>query len=377
MSAATESTDVAKATQDVKPIALWVVPVADLGGVARHVLDVFRTGMTKYRLVLFCPEGLLAERVRELGGAVITGGFGPDYGFAKSAMSLRGVIKSLKPAIVHSHLAYADFVAAAVLAADRTVKLVSTEHGIAGNDLVYHGSELKSRSRALMHSARLRRFDALIAVSEATRTAMQEKWRPSKPIQVIRNGVDPANVSFEDAIKLESRSAYRVLSLSRLAPEKGLNELVSAFEVLLQEHSEATLTIAGTGPLEEDLKREVAKRGLGQKVSFPGFVSAEKAILEHDVLVQLSVWENCSYTILDALAAQLGVVATPVGGNPEIVSSEYLAAASDSKKVAQLISKQLKDRSDRAQLPEEWPSVAEMKSELEKSYSDLYREVAV
>ena len=78
--------------------------------------------------------------------------------------------------MVHSHLSYADLVAAA--AVPRRVALVTTEHGIAADDRVYHGSAAKSAVMARAHTLRLRRFDAVIAVSNATKRAMADKWHP-------------------------------------------------------------------------------------------------------------------------------------------------------------------------------------------------------
>ena len=51
----------------------------------------------------------------------------------------------------------------------------------------------------------------------------------------------------------------------------------------------------------------------------PGFVDPDRAMAEHDVLAMLSVWENCSYALLDAAGRGMGVVASDVGGNPEIL----------------------------------------------------------
>jgi len=84
---------------------LWVVPVPDFGGVARHVLDVARTGIPGYRLVVCAPEGKLTERLRELNIPVHAVPFGPSRGFRTSFASLAHVIEREKPAIVHSHLA--------------------------------------------------------------------------------------------------------------------------------------------------------------------------------------------------------------------------------------------------------------------------------
>ncbi|HEX7373526.1 MAG TPA: glycosyltransferase family 4 protein [Steroidobacteraceae bacterium] len=295
------------------PLALWVVAVPDLGGVARHVLDAARAGVPGYRLMVVCPEGPLAATLRAQGCAVVTAPISPADPLPQGIAALRRTIRSLRPAVVHSHLAYSDFVAAGA-AVGSGARLVTTEHGIAGDDLVYHGTALRSRVMAAAHHVRLRRFDALIAVSEATLEAVRTKWRPTARLRiwVIPNGVDVPARAYEPV-----PGRFHVVSLARLAPEKGLTDLVEAFALVRAARPEATLTLAGEGPLRADLERKVADLGLANAVSLPGYVDAAGLLASADVLAQLSVWENCSYSLLDALAAGLTAVATPFGGNQE------------------------------------------------------------
>lgn len=349
--------------------ALWVVPVPDLGGVARHVLDVARVGLPGWRLVVLCPEGPLAERLRELGSAVIAVPFGPSVGFTNSVSALRTNILRLRPDVVHSHLAYADVVAAAAVLGLES-KLVTTEHGIAGDDAVYHASAWKSRLKALMHRIRLRRADAVIAVSEATKNAMLTKWKPRQTIAVIPNGVDGQEIRRRvDELRLTSRddSGLRILSLSRLAPEKGLDILLRAFALVLEQNTEARLTVAGEGPDRSSLEALANKLGISGAVDFPGFVEPLAAMSNADVLVQLSVWENCSYTLLDAVCAGIGVVATDVGGNPEIVPFSALVGESSPGAVARSILTQAV-RQQTSSLEHVWISVPEMAARVSAVY---------
>ncbi|MDY6054799.1 MAG: glycosyltransferase [Micrococcus sp.] len=308
------------------PLTLWCVPVPDLGGVARHVLDVAGVGLPGLRLAVLCPEGPLAERLRERGAAVFTGPFGPDAGLAASVRTLRRLVRTLRPAAVHTHLAYADLAAAAALASDRRTALISTEHGIAPDDTLYN-SAAAARVKNLAHRARLRRTDLVIAVAQSTADVLAAKWRPAAPVRVIRNGVDVAAVR---AAAVGERRApgegLRVLSLSRLSPEKRLDRLVEAFAGLHAQDPAARLTLAGSGPLAADLRAQADALGLGDAVTLPGHVDPWPAMAEHDVLVQLSAWENLSYTLLDAAAAGLPAVATDVGGNGEILPAERLVA---------------------------------------------------
>ncbi|WP_223246428.1 glycosyltransferase [Micrococcus luteus] len=313
------------ATTTPAPLTLWVVPVADLGGVARHVLDVARVGLPGLRLAVLCPEGPLAERLREQGAAVFTGDVGPDAGLAASVRTLRRTVRTLRPAVVHTHLAYADLVAGMVLAADRRTGLVSTEHGIAPEDALYNANAAVARAKNLAHRARLRRTDLVIAVAQSTADVLAAKWAPPGPVRVIRNGVDVEAVRAAAAGPRRTLGeGLRVLSLARLAPEKNLDRLVAALPGLLEADPQARLTLAGTGPLAAALRAQTEDLGVADAVDLPGFVEPWGTMAEHDVLVQLSAWENLSYTLLDAAAAGLPAVATDVGGNGEILPPERL-----------------------------------------------------
>lgn len=343
------------------PTALWVVPVADLGGVARHVLDVARVGVPGWRVVVACPEGPLADALRALGAPVLTGALGPTARTARSVRTLRRAVRTLRPAVVHSHLAHADLTAA-LATAGLPLRLVSTEHGIAADDLVYHGSRARATVKAAAHRARLTRFDALIAVSQATAEAMRAKWYLRRPIVVLPNGVDAP------ATPPARTPGLRVASIARLAPEKRLEALLDAFALLRADHPEATLTVAGTGPLLAALQAQAGALGLGDAVTFPGHVDAAALLARTDVLAQLSVWENCSYSLLDAVAAGRGVVATPVGGNPELLPARCLVDADRPADVARALAVQCLDPDARPALPGGWPTVATMTAGIARVY---------
>lgn len=349
------------------PIALWAVPVADLGGVARHVLDVARTGIPDTRLVVLCPPGPLATALRDIGIPVLLEDFGPEAGLRSSVRSLHHAVAKLRPAVLHTHLAYADLVAALAVPISWPVRLVSTEHGIAAphQDAVYHGTALESRLMSAVHAVRCERFDALIAVSEATAQAMEAAWHPRRLIEVIPNGVDlPSTLP-------EQTPGLRLLSLARLAPEKQIGELLKAFSLVHRDHPEATLTVAGVGPLLEDLRSSAEVLGISGVVSFPGFLDATEALATHDVLAQLSVWENCSYALLDAVRAGLGVVATPAGGNPEILPPQCLVKANDLQGLASALYTQGTDLSQRPALSS-WPNVRTMTRHIQMVYRGCF-----
>ena len=365
------------------PVALHCVPVPEFGGVARHISDLAEAGLPGYHLVILCPAGALSARLKELGADVREADFGTGAGFAASLRTLDTLIDDLKPAIVHSHLAYADVVAAAAVNLRKARKLVrrgtyvptlfTTEHGIAGDDAVYHGASWRSRLMETVHRVRLWGTDGKIAVSRSTADQMSRKWG-ARGVDVVYNGIDVAETF--DAVaahRVEAgEGALRVLSLSRLAPEKGLDILVEAFARVHEQVPAATLEIAGAGELKDALTRQVAELGLEKAVTFPGFVDPIEAMGRADVLVQLSVWENCSYTLLDAKAAGLKVVATAVGGNPEILDGSELVPSLNQmnrKAAVAAVAQKILEAKESFDEPLNWVSTTDMGQQT----VDLYR----
>ncbi|VXC42742.1 glycosyltransferase family 4 protein [Pseudoclavibacter sp. 8L] len=335
-----------------------MIPVADLGGVARHVLDVAEEGIPGFELVVLCPEGPLVDRLRAVGARLAVGRIGPDAGLSRSIRTLRSAARRLGPAVVHSHLAYADVVVAATPLPAGTAR-VTSEHGIAGEDSIYHGSSWKSQLMARVHGARLRRFEGVIAVSEATKRAMLAKWGPKQEVHVVYNGVDQLPVR-----PARASDSLRVLALARLSPEKRIPQLIDAFARVHAQRADARLTIAGVGALDAELRRRVSDLGLADAVDFPGFVDPDAAMAEADVLAQLSVWENCSYSLLDAANRGMRVVASSVGGNPEIVAEAGLVDADDVAQVARVLLD-----SDAVTTLDDWPSVSDMTAAIAGVYA--------
>lgn len=341
-------------------LALWVAPVSNLAGVARHILDVARVGIPGWRLEVAAPEGPLLDELRALDVPVHP--IALDTNPAAGVRTLRNLVEELKPQIVHSHLARADFLVAATTVGLPT-KVISTEHGIAGDPKLYQRSAVAAKLKQAAHHLRCTRFDALVAVSASTRREMRRAWHPRTPIHVVLNGVDP--LPFDP----QPDSGKRYLSLARLSHEKNIDALVRAFAFL---DEDATLTIAGDGPERDALEALVRKLGLQDRVAMPGFLEATQALASHDVLVQLSRWENASYSILDAVVHGLGVVATPVGGNPEILPAQCLVDASPVEKVAARMREQAEPGNHPA-LPAHWPTVQEMTTQLAAIYDEVWR----
>lgn len=343
-----------------EPIALWVTPVSNLAGVARHILDVARVGLPGWRLVVTAPEGPLLERLRKLGRPVIPL---PIDGTrtATSVRALRHTLTRLRPAVAHSHLAKADILLA-LAAAGLPVPLVTTEHHIPPDRFMFHSSLPTAVAMETVHRVRLARFRQAIAVSASTKRDMQKWWHTTTPITVILNGVD------RHEAPIVRRSGLRMLSLTRLSPEKNLDMTLRVFAQVAASYPEATLTVGGTGPELEHLRATTRNLGIADSVTFPGFVDADAAMAGHEVLLQPSKSDNCSYTLLDAVASGMGVAASPIGGNPEILPGRCIAPLDDDAGMARIAVEQGLEPVSRPTLPDGVPTVAQMARQITTVY---------
>ncbi|QQY15957.1 glycosyltransferase family 4 protein [Cutibacterium avidum] len=345
-----------------QPTALWVSPVSNLAGVARHVLDVARVGIPAWRMVVACPCGPLADRLREMDVEVVD--LPVDEGTRVAVQSLRATIQRLRPDIVHSHLAKADFLAT-MASVGTGVTLVSTEHTIPTDRFMYHSNRASAFVMETAHSIRLTRFARVIAVSRATEREMRRQWHTRVPITVVLNGVD------RPATPPSREPGLRLLSLARLSKEKNISATIRAFEHVVREHPEATLTVAGTGEEEGPLKTLTHRLRLDDKVSFPGFVDPDEAMASHDVIVQPSMSDNCSYTLLDAVARGMGAAASPVGGNLEILPPRCIAEAGDVDALTKVAIRQGLHLDNRPALGDAIPTVPGMTKDIATVYGEV------
>jgi glycosyltransferase involved in cell wall biosynthesis len=157
----------------------------------------------------------------------------------------------------------------------------------------------------------------------ANSTAVAERLRAERvrthAIRLVPNGIDV------DAYRPRSGAAplRRIVTVANLRPEKAHEVLIDAFASLPTTTLNLELAIVGHGPRAEALERQVAERGLASRVRFLGHRDDVPAILaESDLFVLPSRSEAFPNSVMEAMAAGLPVVATRVGGVPELVQHD-------------------------------------------------------
>ena len=198
-------------------------------------------------------------------------------------------------------------------------KLVKTEHGVVEPD---HGrTPLKMRLNVKMDElVSHMTHDAVVFVSQDLARA-RGNWYRSAVKEVIYNGLE---TNGNQAKRLQegghSRSrGLRVCTVGRLDEVKGHLYLLRAMR-LLDDLGDLEVHVFGCGPLEEELKRYSATHGLTRKVVFRGFVRPiEPHLRQMDAMVIPSLHEGIPYAMLEGMAQGLAIVASAVGGIPEVL----------------------------------------------------------
>lgn len=220
---------------------------------------------------------------------------------------------------------------------------------------------------------KMRRFDRIICISDFVLRDNLRHGIPAAKMCVVPNGVDMPC--------MPSRDEGFILSLCRMVRTKGLEFLVQAMQDV-----EGRLVMAGDGPERERLMRMARKLGVKDKIDFPGKVSEkEKADLlaSCSIFVLPSLFESYGIAAAEAMSYGKPVVATMVGGLPEVVGDAgILIPPKDSVAIAKAIRQLLEDSTMRGELGRKARERAsryswdEQAAKLASIYEDVLRERA-
>lgn len=156
----------------------------------------------------------------------------------------------------------------------------------------------------------------IVANSAAAAARLRREGIRRGRIVHIPNGIDVEEFRPAD----RPGPLRRLVTVARLRPEKGHDTLIDAVPAILRAFPDVTLTIVGDGPMAPALASRVAELGLGDRVHFEGHRDDVAAALrEHDVFVLPSRSEAFPNSVIEAMATGLPVVASEVGGIPELV----------------------------------------------------------
>jgi glycosyltransferase involved in cell wall biosynthesis len=208
----------------------------------------------------------------------------------------------------------------------KSVKVITTVHGL---------NRTRTLGRKFLNRALFNRISRIIAVSKAVRSDILETNQISSPDKVVTvyNGIDAEQFSdsnltqkeARDRLDLADKKAFVFGTVGRLTKVKGQAVLLKAFAWVCQKYPRSWLVLAGKGPLEIELRNLAAKLHIDKHVIFLGHRNDIPDVLRaYDVFVLPSFSEGLCLALLEAMASGIPVIASRVGGIPEILNSPDL-----------------------------------------------------
>ena len=249
----------------------------------------------------------------------------------------------LQPDVVHTH-GYRPDVLDAGAARRLGIPVVTTVHG-------YTGGSWRNRLYERLQRRALRRFDAVVAVSQPLADALTQDGVPRDRVHLIRNawaGSEPLLDRGAARRALgegrDGNGALRIGWVGRLSEEKGPDVFLEALGRM--RHQPWTACVLGDGPARPALEARAAALGLTGRVHWHGSVrGAESVYRAFDVFVLSSRTEGTPIALFEAMASRVPIVATAVGGVPDVVSpaEAWLVAPEDPNALAAAVAAVLQD----------------------------------
>lgn len=292
-----------------------------IGGMERVIMDLCRyVDPDRYRFSICCTSvrGPLADQMEAEGIPVI---YCPNQ--SRPAKYLRGlelsrIFKNAEIDILHTHHMPAFIDSAIATRMTRVPVLINTDHC---KDYSIEKKHLMIMERAASYFA-----DEIIAVSNHTREEMIRYEKiPAGKLSVIYNGVNikltrkesPEDLRREFGLKPDETL---VGTVGRAVDQKGFDLLLRSVPIVLRRFPKTKFMIVGGGEREQDLRTLAAELGISNRVVFTSWRrDAVDLIQIFDIFTLTSRFEGMPMVLLEAMALSKPIVATAVGGVPEVV----------------------------------------------------------
>lgn len=236
----------------------------------------------------------------------------------KTIFKIKEFLRDNQIDILHTHNYKSDIVGFGAVLLGKS-KWVATNH-------VWHGLDRKLRFYERIDAFVLRFAARVVAVSGEIKEDLVAQNIPGEKVQVIDNGIDINRFSRRESVeKLKEglgihKDDVVVTIVGRLSPEKGHKTFLKAAQDVLAKKKNTKFLIVGDGPIREELYAEAIRLNLNGCVIFAGIREDMPEIYAiSDLMVNASSIEGLPMTILEAMAAKVALIVTPVGAVPEVI----------------------------------------------------------
>ncbi|MGI3783363.1 MAG: glycosyltransferase family 4 protein, partial [Janthinobacterium lividum] len=287
-------------------------------------------------------------------------------GAARSALAVTRLVARVRPDVVHAHMMTSAVLARAAVTG-REIPVVTTMHNS------FDG-----------HSDLMNLGTVVVAVSEAERDLLLARgYRPEDVVTVLNGPVGSPREALDDSGGEEVLQGPSLMTLSGLHPRKGVPDVVDAFARLHLDLPDWHLHIVGDGPDRAEVEQQISRLGLDGFAHVRGSTLTPHGLLEQaDIFVSASHAEPFGLSVAEARAAGCAVVATAVGGVPEVLDHGRAGilvppgepdALVDALRSVMVDPRSRREWQDRALRGSDYFSVARMSAEYVALYERLTR----
>ncbi|WP_457673035.1 glycosyltransferase [Thiolapillus sp.] len=359
---------------------LHVVETLHVGGLERVVIDLVQQQVTLgHECMVNClfEKGSLAGELEERGIPVSCCNKKSSLDL-KAVRSLTGTARAFQPHVVHTHNMSSNYYAALALMNNRRIRLINTRHGIG----------TMPRKQKWFFGASLLRTARVVGVChQATELLRQQFPLFHHRMMTIPNGIvldrhPPRSREQHQRLTRQldlPEDSLLVTVVARLNPVKNHRMLIEAFARTAENIPRARLVIIGDGELRPMLEKLVRDLAIADRARFLGDRRDVAELLAGmDLFVLPSTQEGHSISLIEACASGLPIIATNVGGNPEIVRDGFNGLLIESENTGELASRMedlLRDREKREKFGQNGRAWAETEGSVQtmaQRYQNIY-----
>ena len=304
-------------------------------------------------------------------------------GSLKTGRNLAGITRGYRPEILHLHFTGFLNLYSWIARLQSVKKVFFTDHHSRSAGYVPGRAPLWKRCAARFINGPLTRVISVSNYGYDCMTAFD--LLPRNRFQMIYNGVDLSRVKAEPQRAIDFHRRYSipaeraiVTQVSWIIPEKGIADFLETARLVTQQNRNVQFVLVGDGAYREQYMKDAAAMGIEDRITWTGLVEdpfGDGVFAAADVVCQFSRWEEVfGWMIAEAMAHGKPVVATRVGGIPELIAegvSGYLVDRGDTTAMSDRILELLDDRKLRARMGQAGRQTVSTKFDLQKNVAQL------
>lgn len=283
------------------------------GGAEQMVLQLAKQGQSAHKIIVFSLSStLIALETRFKEQSIeyyllgVTSFKSPTL--FSALKTFKNIVNQHDDVVIHCHMYHSAIFATFYKLTSPKTPLIFTLHS---NEI-----ENNRRKVILYLTKPFRKHDIIFSEKG-------NKWYLKRESKIIPNGINFEDFNFKNEKQLESNNPFQFLFLGRISHEKSpLRMITAAKQLIAQNINNFVINFVGDGPMKKELELEIETNHLEKHIKLHGFQDDVKPFLvQADCLVLPSLWEGLPIVIIEAAAAKVPIISTPVGSIPDYLNN--------------------------------------------------------